>query len=84
MKITVEDVRKKFNPDQLKILNDLADAIPEAAHKLAENNIFAEEGEIMHHLYAALYGTEDVEEQNMINFELYQRKDKKHPETRIM
>lgn len=77
MKITVEDVRKKFNPDQLKVLNELADAIPEAAHKLAENNIFAEEGEIMHRLYAALYGTEDGEEQNMINFELYQRKEHK-------
>lgn len=74
MKITVEDVRKKFNPDQLKVLNDLADAIPEAAHKLAENNIFAEEGEIEHKLFTALYGTSDINEQNMINLELSMRK----------
>lgn len=74
MKITVEDVRKKFNAEQLQVLNELADGVVEAANKLAENNIFADKGEIEHKLYAALYGTEDAYEQDMINLELSMRK----------
>lgn len=84
MKITVEDVRKKFNAEQLQVLNELADGVVEAARKLAENNIFAEEGEIMHRLYAALYGTEDGKEQDMINSELYMRKGCKSDVRRIL
>ena len=29
MKITVEDVRKKFNAEQLQVLNELADGVVE-------------------------------------------------------
>ena len=29
MKITVEDVRKKFNDEQLQVLNELADGVVE-------------------------------------------------------
>lgn len=74
MKITVEDVRKKFNAEQLQVLNELADGVVEAARKLAENTIFADKGEIEHKLFTALYGTSDINEQNMINLELSMRK----------
>lgn len=72
--ITVQDIRTKFNAEQLKVLNELADAVVDAANKLAENDIFADKGEIEHKLFTALYGTTDVNEQNMINLELSMRK----------
>jgi len=72
--ITVQDIRTKFNAEQLKVLNELADAVVDAADKLAENDIFADKGEIEHKLFTALYGTSDINEQNNINFELYMRK----------
>lgn len=74
MKITLNDIRTKFNAEQLKVLNDLADAVVDAANKLAENNIFADKGNIEFKLYAALYGTKDIDEINMINLELNMRK----------
>ena len=74
MKITLNDIRTKFNAEQLKVLNELADAVVDAANKIAENNIFADKGEVEHRLFAALYGTEDIDEQNMINLELSMRK----------
>ena len=72
--ITVQDIRTKFNAEQLKVLNELADAVVDAANKLAETDIFQDKGQIEHKLFAALYGTEDVNEQNMINLELSMRK----------
>lgn len=72
--ITVQDIRTKFNAEQIKVLNELADAVVDAANKLAENDIFADKGEIEHKLFTALYGTGDVNEQNMINLELAMRK----------
>lgn len=72
--ITVQDIRTKFNAEQLKVLNELADSVVDAANKLAENDIFADKGEIEHKLFTALYGTSDVNEQNMINLELSMRK----------
>lgn len=72
--ITVQDIRTKFNAEQLKVLNELADAVVDAANKLAENDIFADRGEIEYRLFTALYGTSDIYEQNMINMELYMRK----------
>ena len=72
--ITVQDIRTKFNAEQIKVLNELADAVVDAANKLAENDIFQDKGEIENRLFAALYGTEDVNEQNMINLELSMRK----------
>ena len=72
--ITVQDIRTKFNAEQLKVLNELADAVVDAANKLAETDIFQDKGQIEHKLFAALYGTEDVNEQNMINLELHMRK----------
>ena len=72
--ITVQDIRTKFNAEQIKVLNELADAVVDAANKLAENDIFADKGEIEHRLYSALYGTSDINEQNMINLELSMRK----------
>lgn len=72
--ITVQDIRTKFNAEQLKVLNELADSVVEAADKLVENDIFADKGEIEHKLFTALYGTSDINEQNMINFELSMRK----------
>ena len=72
--ITVQDIRTKFNAEQLKVLNELADAVVDAAEKLAENDIFQDKGQIENRLFAALYGTEDVNEQNMINLELSMRK----------
>ena len=72
--ITVQDIRTKFNAEQLKVLNQLADAVVDAANKLAENDIFQDKGQIENRLFAALYGTEDVNEQNMINLELSMRK----------
>jgi len=72
--ITVQDIRTKFNAEQLKVLNDLADAVVDAANKLAENDIFADKGELEHKLFTALYGTEDVNEINNINLELSMRK----------
>lgn len=74
MKITAQDIRTKFNAEQLKVLNDLADAVVDAANKLAETDIFQDKGQIEHKLFAALYGTDDIDEQNTINFELYMRK----------
>ena len=74
MKITLNDIRTKFNSAQLKVLNELADAVVDAANKIAENNIFDDKGEVEHRLFAALYGTEDIDEQNMINLELSMRK----------
>lgn len=72
--ITVQDIRTKFNAEQLKVLNELADAVVDAANKLAENDIFADKGEIEYRLFTALYGTSDINEQNMINMELHMRK----------
>lgn len=72
--ITVQDIRTKFNAEQLKVLNELADAVVDAANKLAETDIFQDKGQIEHKLFAALYGTEDVNEQNMINLELSMRR----------
>jgi len=72
--ITVQDIRTKFNAEQLKALNDLADAVVDAANKLAENDIFADKGEIETRLYSALYGTSDVNEINNINLELSMRR----------
>lgn len=72
--ITVQDIRTKYSAEQLKVLNELADAVVDAANKLAENNIFAYKGEIEHKLFTALYGTADINEQNMINLELSMRK----------
>lgn len=72
--ITVQDIRTKFNAEQIKVLNELADAVVDAANKLAENDIFADKGEIEHRLFTALYGTSDVNEQNMINLELSMRR----------
>ena len=72
--ITVQDIRTKFNAEQIKVLNQLADAVVDAANKLAENDIFADKGEIEHKLFTALYGTSDINEQNMINLELSMRK----------
>jgi hypothetical protein len=72
--ITVQDIRTKFNAEQIKVLNELADAVVDAANKLAENNIFTDKGKIEHKLFTALYGTSDINEQNMINFELSMRK----------
>lgn len=72
--ITVQDIRTKYNAEQIKVLNELADAVVDAANKLAENNIFADKGELEHKLFTALYGTDDVNEQNMINLELSMRK----------
>lgn len=72
--ITVQDIRTKFNDEQLKVLNQLADAVVDAANKLAENDIFADKGEIENRLFTALYGTNDVNEQNMINLELSMRR----------
>lgn len=72
--ITVQDIRTKFNAEQLKVLNELADAVVDAANKLAENDIFQDKGQIEYKLFAALYGTTDVNEQNMINRELSMRK----------
>ena len=72
--ITVQDIRTKFNAEQIKVLNELADAVVEAADKLAENDIFQDKGQIENKLFAALYGTSDVNEQNMINMELHMRK----------
>lgn len=72
--ITVQDIRTKFNAEQLKVLNELADAVVDAANKLAENDIFADKGEIENRLFTALYGTSDVNEQNMINLELSMRR----------
>jgi len=72
--ITVQDIRTKFNAEQLKVLNELADAVVDAANKLAENDIFADKGEIEHKLFTALYGTDDVNEINNINLELSMRK----------
>lgn len=72
--ITVQDIRTKFNAEQIKVLNELADTVVDAANKLSENNIFADKGDIEHKLFTALYGTEDVNEQNMINLELSMRK----------
>ena len=72
--ITVQDIRTKFNAEQIKVLNQLADAVVDAANKLAENDIFQDKGQIENRLFAALYGTEDVNEQNMINLELSMRK----------
>lgn len=74
MKITLNDIRTKFNAEQLKVLNELADAVVDAANNLAENNIFADKCDIEHKLFTALYGTEDIDEQNMINLELSMRK----------
>ena len=72
--ITVQDIRTKFNAEQIKVLNELANAVVDAANKLSENNIFADNGEIEHKLFTALYGTSDINEQNMINLELSMRK----------
>ncbi len=72
--ITVQDIRTKFNAEQLKVLNDLADAVVDAANKLAENDIFSDKGEIEHKLFTALYGTENVNEINNINLELSMRR----------
>lgn len=72
--ITVQDVRTKFNSEQLKVLNELADAVVDAANKLAENDIFQDKGQIENRLFAVLYGTTDVNEQNMINLELSMRR----------
>lgn len=72
--ITVQDIRTKFNAEQIKVLNELADAVVDAANKLAENDIFADKGEVEHKLFTALYGTSDINEQNMINLELSMRK----------
>ena len=72
--ITVQDIRTKYNAEQIKVINELADAVVDAANKLSENNIFADKGEIEHKLFTALYGTSDVNEQNMINLELSMRK----------
>ena len=72
--ITVQDIRTKFNSEQLKVLNELADAVVDAANKLAENDIFQDKGQIENSLFAALYGTSDINEQNMINLELNMRK----------
>lgn len=72
--ITVQDIRTKYNAEQIKVLNELADAVVNAANKLAENNIFADKGEVEHKLFTALYGTSDINEQNMINLELSMRK----------
>lgn len=72
--ITVQDIRTKFNAEQIKVLNELADAVVDAANKLAENDIFADKGQIEHKLFAALYDTDDVNEQNMINLELSMRR----------
>ena len=72
--ITVQDIRTKYNAEQIKVLNELADAVVDAANKLSENNIFSDKGEIEHKLFTALYGTSDVNEQNMINLELSMRK----------
>ena len=72
--ITVQDIRTKFNAEQIKVLNDLADAVVDAANKLAENDIFSDKAEIENRLFAALYGTSDINEQNMINLELSMRK----------
>ncbi len=72
--ITVQDIRTKFNAEQIKVLNELADAVVDAANKLAETDIFQDKGQIEHKLFAALYGTSDVNEQNMINLELSMRK----------
>ena len=44
--ITVQDIRTKFNAEQIKVLNELADAVVEAADKLAENDIFQDKGQI--------------------------------------
>ena len=72
--ITVQDIRTKYNAEQIKVLNELADTVVDAANKLAENNIFADKGEIEHKLFTALYGTSDINEQNIINLELSMRK----------
>lgn len=72
--ITVQDIRTKYNAEQIKVLNELADAVVDAANKLAENDIFADKGEIEHKLFTALYGTTDINEQNMINLELSMRR----------
>lgn len=72
--ITVQDIRTKFNAEQIKVLNELADAVVDAANKLAENDIFQDKGQIENRLFAALYGTEDINEQNMINLELSMRR----------
>lgn len=72
--ITVQDIRTKFNAEQIKVLNELADAVVDAANKLAENDIFQDKGQLEHKLFTALYGTDDVNEQNMINLELSMRR----------
>lgn len=72
--ITVQDIRTKFNAEQIKVLNELADAVVDAANKLAENDIFADKGELEHKLFTALYDTSDITEQNMINLELSMRR----------
>lgn len=71
--ITVQDIRT-MNAEQLKALNEIADAVVDAANKLAENDIFSDKGEIEFRLYSALYGTSDVNEINNINLELSMRK----------
>jgi hypothetical protein len=63
-----------MNAEQLKALNEIADAVVDAANKLAENDIFEDKAEIEIRLYSALYGTSDVNEINNINLELSMRK----------
>ena len=71
--ITVQDIRT-MNAEQIKALNEIADAVVDAANKLAENNIFEDKGTIETRLYSALYGTSDVNEINNINLELSMRR----------
>jgi hypothetical protein len=71
--INVQTIRT-MNAEQLKALNEIADAVVDAANKLAENDIFSDKGEIETRLYSALYGTSDVNEINNINLELSMRK----------
>ena len=75
--ITIETL-KTMNDEQINVLNQIADTVVDAANKLVDNGIFAEnKGEIEIRLWSALYGTEDVAEINEINFWLDQHKGQK-------